>query len=160
MRKRIRSKSTVELTDSQQAALDHAMTRQLVDQKTSVEHDVLHFMSHRDCALRHEVKQRRNYSKPIAEENKHLAKQIFEKTDLDLITIGKMPRVFMVKLLVLLVEMKSADGFLSLGIRIGMYQPFLRAFVITSVMSWIRLSLVVLLFSLIVRLSFVRFVSV
>ena len=79
LRKRITGKSTVELTDSQQAVLDHAMTRQLVD-STLVEYDVLHFMSHRDCALCREVKQRRNYSRPIAEENKHLAKKIYEKT--------------------------------------------------------------------------------
>ena len=65
IRRRIVNKSEVELTDDRQAALDHAMTRQLVDQNTLVEHDVLHFMSHRDCALCREVKQRRNYSKPI-----------------------------------------------------------------------------------------------
>ena len=77
------------MTDDRQAALDHAITRQLVDRKTMVEHDVSHFMSHRDCALCREVEQRRNYSKPIAEEREHLATKMFEKTDLDHIIMGK-----------------------------------------------------------------------
>ena len=82
---RIRTKTNIGLSDRQQLALDNAVDSLAVD---PVNHDLLHFHSHRDCSLCREVKQRRNYSHPIMEENKHLATKVFEKTDIDHMVIG------------------------------------------------------------------------
>ena len=85
---RIRTKSSIELSDRQQVALDKAVDSLDSLSVEPVNHDLLHFPSHRDCALCREVKQRRNYSHPVMEENKHLAVKVFEKTDIDHMVIG------------------------------------------------------------------------
>ena len=83
---RVRIKTKIALSDRQQTALDNAVENLAVAENFS--HDLLHFHSHRDCSLCRQVKQRRNYSHPILEENKHLATKVFEKTDIDHIIIG------------------------------------------------------------------------
>mgnify|MGYP001263262069 FL=1 len=61
----------------------------------AIPHDRLHFHSNRDCQICREVKQRRNYSKPIPEEFKHTATKMFAKTDIDHIIMGNnVPGVF------------------------------------------------------------------
>ena len=59
-----------------------------IESEPSVCHGILHFHSHRNCALCREVKQRRNYSHPTQEENKHIATNIHENTDIDHNIIG------------------------------------------------------------------------
>ncbi len=84
---RIKKKSKVELTENQQNLLDHAMDAQLM--KNTHSHDILHLYSHRGCDICREVKQRRNYSKPIPIERQNLVTKPWHKTDLDHIIMGK-----------------------------------------------------------------------
>ena len=84
---RITKKSKVALTDHQQSLLDHAISAQLLRDNHS--HDILHLYSHRNCDICREVKQRRNYSKPIPIERQNLVTKPFHKTDLDHIIMGK-----------------------------------------------------------------------
>ena len=49
----------------------------------AVPHDILHFHSHKDCTICREVKQRRNYSRPVPEQFRHTANKIHKKTDID-----------------------------------------------------------------------------
>ena len=83
---RITKKSTIELTDHQQTLLDHAVSRQLL--KSIDTHDILHLYSHKDCALCREVKQRRNYSRPIPIERQNRVTKAWHKTDIDHIIMG------------------------------------------------------------------------
>ena len=66
---------------------DHAVPSQLLKHNHS--HDILHLYSHRNCDLCREVKQRRNYSKPIPIERQNRATKAWQKTDLDHIIMGK-----------------------------------------------------------------------
>ena len=83
---RIMKKSTIELTDHQQELLDHAVSRRLM--KNEDDHDILHLYSHKNCTLCREVKQRRNYSKPVPIEKPNLVTKAFHKTDVDHIIMG------------------------------------------------------------------------
>ena len=67
---RITKKSKVELTDHQQSLLDHADSSQLMKENHS--HDILHLYSHRNRDICREVKQRRNYSKPVPVERQNV----------------------------------------------------------------------------------------
>ena len=52
------------------------------------DHDISHLYSHRNCALCREVKQRRNYSKPVPIEKQNRVTKAFHKTDIDHIIMG------------------------------------------------------------------------
>ena len=86
---RLRSKSKVELSPQQQQALEAALDYQSSDTDLATPHDVLHFHSHKDCSLCREVKQRRNYSRPVLEQFKHTATKLYAKTDIDHLVMGE-----------------------------------------------------------------------
>ena len=63
--RRIRIKSNVELDERQQLALERLNDDLHIEPSLATPHDILHFHSHKDCAICREVKQRRYYLKPV-----------------------------------------------------------------------------------------------